>query len=284
MSTPQPAAERFRRWATNLITHHLTHGVPDGSAVGEVYQSSTIGALLDGVYDGNVSIAEILRHGDFGLGTFNHLDGEMVILDGICYHLRADGTATQAAPTDLTPFAAVTRFRTDFEIPIRSSTDQADVTSGIDAKIATENLIYAIRITGHFATLHTRTVMAQTRPYPPLTKATEGQAETVFTDVEGTLAGFRTPDFEQGISVAGYHLHFLNSDRTGGGHVLDFRIDRGRVAVSTASELHLSLPTSGPFLQAKLAGTGLSEQIRRSEGGAPDESHQPQTNPGRQTL
>ena len=151
MSTPQPAAERFRRWATDLITHHLTHGVPDGSAVGEVYQSSTIGALLDGVYDGNVSIAELLRHGDFGLGTFNHLDGEMVILDGICYHLRADGTATQAAPTDLTPFAAVTRFRTDSEIPIRSSTDQADVTSGIDAKIATENLIYAIRITGHFS-------------------------------------------------------------------------------------------------------------------------------------
>jgi alpha-acetolactate decarboxylase len=253
------AHEHFRRWAATLL-NAFGHDA-------EVYQFSTISALLEGVYDGDVTVADILRHGDFGLGTFNHLDGEMVILDGVCYRLRADGTATRAAPTDRTPFAAVTRFHSDFEFAIQTRTGRSEVIGAIDRKIESPNLIYAVRITGRFAELHTRTVMEQRLPYPPLTEATEGQAETRFTDVTGVLVGFRTPDFEQGISVAGYHLHFLNSDRTSGGHVLDFSLEHGDVAVSGASQLHLSLPTSGAFLDARLSGDDLSERINKAEGG-----------------
>lgn len=252
------AYDRFRHWAATLLAHQR-----GGS---EVYQFSTIGALLDGVYDGDVTVAEILRHGDFGLGTFNHLDGEMVVLDGVCYRVRADGAATRADPADRTPFAAVTHFYPDFEFDIAEPTGRAAVTDAIDRRIPSANLIYAVRITGRFRTLHTRTVMAQQRPYPPLTQATEGQAETVFTDATGTLVGFRTPDFEQGISVAGYHLHFLDAERTGGGHVLDFELERGRVAVGGAAELHLSLPTSGAFLDARLSGADIAERIDQAEG------------------
>jgi acetolactate decarboxylase len=250
----------FRHWATALLTHH------PAAKDAEVYQFSTISALLDGVYDGDATVADILRHGDFGLGTFNHLDGEMVILDGVCYRLRADGTATRAASTDRTPFAAVTRFHTDFAITIDARTDRAQVIAAIDKRIASANLIYAIRVTGLFSDLHTRTVMEQQKPYPPLTQATEGQAETRFTDESGTLVGFRTPDFEQGISVAGYHLHFLNEERTAGGHVLDFTMERGEVAVSGAAQLHLSLPTSGAFLGARLSGDDMGDQIAKAEG------------------
>ena len=85
--------------------------------------------------------------------------------------------------------------------------------------------------------------------------------------VDGVLVGFRTPEFEQGISVAGYHLHFLDAARTSGGHVLDFTLDVGHVEISTASELHLRLPTSGAFLHADLAGEDVSEQIHHAEGG-----------------
>ncbi len=256
------AYERFRHWAATLLTHQRAAAGDHA----EAYQFSTISALLEGVYDGDVTVADLLRHGDFGLGTFNHLDGEMVILDGVCYRLRADGTASRAAPTDRTPFAAVTRFHSDFEIPIQTRTDRAELIGAIDRQIKSANLIYAIRIIGQFSELHSRTVMAQKPPYPPLTQATEEQAETVFTDVSGTVVGFRTPDFEQGISVAGYHLHFLNSDRTGGGHVLDFSLEHGEVAVSEASQLHLSLPTSGGFLGAQLSGTDLAERISKAEG------------------
>src|SRR5258708_21827577 len=129
MSAPrQTAHDRSRHWATAVIAHQYgkenDRGETGGNA--ELYQSSTMGALLDGVYDGDVTIAEILHHGDFGLGTFNHLDGEMVILDGICYHLRADGSATVADDADRTPFAAVTRFTTDHILVLTDPTNRAD--------------------------------------------------------------------------------------------------------------------------------------------------------------
>jgi acetolactate decarboxylase len=209
-----------------------------------------MGALLDGVYVGDVTIAEILRHGDFGLGTFNHLDGEMVILDGVCYHLHADGSTTVAADSERTPFAAVTRFRTDLTFEITESTNRVDAVAQIDSLIGSENLMYAIRINGGFGEMRTRTVMAQSPPYPPLIKATESQAETRFTDVTGALAGFRLPYYDQGISVAGYHLHFLDENRNQGGHALDFQLSHGTVSVCTLSDLHLSLPGTPEFLGA----------------------------------
>jgi alpha-acetolactate decarboxylase len=267
MNRKSSAYDHFRHWATSLLAHQQA----DADSDAEVYQFSTISALLEGVYDGDVTVAEILRHGDFGLGTFNHLDGEMVILDGVCYRLRSDGTASRAAPTDRSPFAAVTRFHTDFGFDIDAATEQGQVHSAIDHRIESPNLIYAIRITGRFSELHTRTVMEQHRPYPPLTEATQGQAETRFTDVTGALVGFRTPAFQQGISVAGYHLHFLDTDRASGGHVLDFTCDEGSIQVSGASQLHLSLPTSGAFLDARLSGDDLSEQISKAEGGRTSE-------------
>jgi acetolactate decarboxylase len=260
MTATMTSGDRFRRWAKTMLTHH--HG---GGR--ELYQSSTMGALLDGVFDGDVTIAEILRHGDFGLGTFNHLDGEMVILDGVCHHLRADGSATVAAGSDRTPFAAVTHFRADHTLAITDPTSRADTLARIDTLIDSANLMYAIRISGRFSDINTRTVMAQTPPYPPLVEATQGQAETRFTDVAGTLAGFRLPDYDQGISVAGYHLHFLNDDHSRGGHALDFQISHGEAHICTLSELHLSLPRTPEFLAATLATADSAEQIRHAEGG-----------------
>ncbi|WP_432829808.1 acetolactate decarboxylase [Dactylosporangium sp. CA-092794] len=243
-----PAAERIGRFAR------------------EVYQSSTMGALLGGVYDGIVTIDELLRHGDFGLGTFNRLDGEMVILDGICHHLRADGSAAIADGDDRTPFAAVTRFRPDLAFAAPARADRAALTGAIDARLPTENLIYAIRVDGVFDAVHTRTVAAQTPPYPPLVEATRRQAEATLTGVAGTLAGFRMPRYEQGISVAGYHLHFLAADRRHGGHALDFRLSHGDVQVSESTDLHLSLQASPEFLRADLSPAGMAEQIRTAEG------------------
>jgi acetolactate decarboxylase len=270
MSTARLTAHnRFRHWAATMVAHHYGSGRAGEATHGarELYQSSTMGALLDGVYDGDVTVAEMLRHGDFGLGTFNRLDGEMIILDSVCHHLRADGSAAVAAATERTPFAAVTRFRTDHALAIDEPSSRADVIARIDKLIGSKNLMYAIRIRGRFSEVSTRTVMAQTPPYPPLIKATEGQAESHRTNVSGTLAGFRLPDYDQGISVAGYHLHFLDDDRTQGGHSLDFHMSRGDVHVCVISELHLSLPRTPDFLTANLATADSAEQIRQAEGG-----------------
>src|SRR6476661_8800723 len=73
----------------------------------EVYQISTISSLLAGGYDGDTTVGELIRHGDFGLGTFNGVDGEMIVLDGQTYRATTDGLAHPVAPTELTPFAVV---------------------------------------------------------------------------------------------------------------------------------------------------------------------------------
>ena len=247
----------LRRWAHAILTHH--HGR-------EIYQTSTMGALLNGVYDGDVTIRELLRHGDFGLGTFNRLDGEMLVLDGVCYQLRSDGSATVADLDELTPFAAVTRFRPDRTIEVSAPCDRAALKARIDEALESTNLMVAVRVTGHFSSMRTRTVTEQHPPYRAFTEATQDQQEVTFTDVDGTLAGFRMPDYEQGISVAGYHAHFIDKDHRHGGHTLDYQLDRGRVEIAVRSELHLSLQHTQQFLGAELNPADLDSQIRQTEG------------------
>ncbi|OBJ62081.1 alpha-acetolactate decarboxylase [Mycobacterium sp. 1423905.2] len=246
----------MRRWAHAILDHHGR----------EIYQTSTMGALLNGVYEGDLTIRELLRHGNFGLGTFNRLDGEMLVLDGVCYQLRSDGSATKADLEERTPFAAVTWFQPDRIIDVPRPCDRAELKSLIDHALDSTNLMVAVRITGLFRSLRTRTVTEQHPPYRPFTEATQDQQEVTFTDVHGTLAGFRMPDYEQGISVAGYHSHFIDDERRHGGHTLDYELVRGTVEVAVRSELHLSLQRTPGFLSADLDKGDVDDQIRRTEG------------------
>ena len=139
----------FRNLAQTILSHH--HGARHSpAAAAEVYQTSTIAALLDGIYDGDVTIAELLTHGDFGLGTFNHLDGEMVVLDGVCHHLHSTA-APASRPDDQTPFAAVTWFQPETTLSVSDATSRQGIFDLINQAIKTANLIQAIRITGTFA-------------------------------------------------------------------------------------------------------------------------------------
>jgi len=160
----------------------------------------------------------------------------------------------------------VTTFEADTTFDVKTPTSKADLIAQIDQHLSSENLFYGIRVTGHFATVATRTAARQEAPYRPLPEATSNESERTFSETAGVLVGFRTPDYEQGISVAGYHLHFLNGEHTGGGHAFDFLLDEGVVEIATVSELRLSLPTSGPFLSAELNNKDIDAGIRKSEG------------------
>lgn len=162
-SPAQSAKSALQRWAQFIVAPERSN---------EVFQTSTMAALLDGVYDGEVTIADLLRHGDFGIGTFNGLDGEMLVLDGVCHQLRADGTAKVAAPDQLAPFAVIARFSADHRMDV-SSRDRADVTNLIDRSLESLNLIVALRVTGYFGMVRTRTVTRQHKPYRAFTQATQ---------------------------------------------------------------------------------------------------------------
>jgi acetolactate decarboxylase len=220
---------------------------------------------LQGVYDGGTTFSELMQHGDLGLGTFNALDGEMVALDGCFYQLRADGSATKVSPEQKTPFSVVTFFQPEKELAIEEPIVKTELLKLIEA--ATEaNLFSAICIDGHFTGMKTRTVARQEKPYPPLTKATASQAVHEFPEVEGTLVGFRSPAYAQGLEVAGFHLRFIQKDRCAGGHALDFTVSKGSIKIATLHRLHIKLPQSPEFLRARTDCADVDQEIRTAEG------------------
>lgn len=229
-----------------------------------LYQTSTIDALMYGLYDGEVSVEELLAHGDTGLGTFNALDGEMLVLGGECFKITSDGMAHRVPAQEKTPFAAVTFFDTDLELPVPAGTGLQALTELIDAALPSPNLIYAVRVDGEFQRVRTRSVPRQTRPYPKLTEVVATQPTFELQNLSGTLVGFRCPYYVKGVNVPGYHLHFIDGSRTRGGHVLDVVVRQATVRVDTTAAMALYLPTSPEFEQAELDRTS-DEALHRVE-------------------
>ncbi len=223
---------------------------PDGNSV---YLSAPVNALVQGLYEENTSIAEIKRHGDFGLGTFNNLDGEMMLLDGLVYQTKADGSVRPVKDTVLTPFACVTFFSPDSTEEIDGKLLPGPLPELLDHLIPSENMLYAIRIDGSFSRVITRSVPKQEN-YRPLVEVARDQPTFKFDTVEGTMAGFYTPEFMNSLNVPGYHLHFLTADRTGGGHLLECRPEKVRIGLQHIPKLELGLPITLDYLTADLTG------------------------------
>jgi acetolactate decarboxylase len=217
-----------------------------------VYQYSTINALLEGVYDGEMTCGKLLENGDFGLGTFNALDGEMVVIDRAVYKIRSDGKAYRMGGSEATPFAVVTAFKPNmiFNIEHDGSPTLEEL---LEFKVPESNLIQAIRIDGHFKYVKVRSVPKQKRPYRRLAKIIENQPVFELKDVRGTLVGFLIPPYFAKFNVPGYHFHFITEDRSRGGHVLKCRTGHVQMQIDEVPELHLVLPENGDFLKAKLS-------------------------------
>ena len=218
-------------------------------------QVSTIDALLAGVYDGQMTTGELLTHGNFGIGTFDALDGEMIVLDGTVYQALADGTV-HVMPTDTTtPFAAVVNFDADQVADIDSygEMNYSSFQTVVDEMEPNQNLFIAIRFDDVFPTMKVRSVPGQKKPYPPLADVVKYQAVFEYTNVTGTVLGFRCPAFVKGINVPSYHLHFISKDRKIGGHVLDFTAIGGTLQLDTCSRFYMVLTDREEFAVADLS-------------------------------
>ena len=231
-----------------------------------VFQTSTIEALLEGAYDGDVSFAELRRHGDLGLGTFDALDGEMIALDGEFHRATIDGSVRPVSAEERTPFAVMTFFAPTTEVAIEAPVDQAGLLDALERSRGGDAASRAVRVDGRFDLVRARSIDRQAKPYRPLVEVVKDQHVFDFTDVEGTLVGFRFPDYAQGIEVPGYHLHFISADRTHGGHVLDCRVRRATALIDGSSKLHLELPPGVDILDPA-SGAASPEAVERVERG-----------------
>jgi acetolactate decarboxylase len=256
------------RWIKSL--HVESMGRADLHAEQEphvLFQASTIGALLDGAFDGDLSFAELAEHGDLGLGTLNHLDGEMIALDGEFFRADVDGAVTPVAPEERTPFAVVTRFEPSLDVTVEEARAQAEVLERIDALVPAGASSCAVRLDGRFELVRARSVPRQDPPYRPLTEVVADQHVFELGDVTGTMLGFRFPAWVEGIEVAGYHLHFISEDRSRGGHVLDSRTAAGmRLRIDPSNDLHVELPPQVELTDPDLAAETRAA-IARAEGG-----------------
>jgi acetolactate decarboxylase len=231
-----------------------------------LFQTSTVDALLEGKYDGDVSFAELEGRGDFGLGTLDALDGEMVALDGEFYRVRADGRAYGVAPDARTPFAVVTFFEPALSETLTGPVGFEAFCDRLEELVGEGTPCWAVRVDGRFGYVKTRSVPRQRKPYPPLAEVVEHQPTFELRDVTGSLVGFRFPDYAQGLNVTGYHFHFITADRSAGGHVLDLVLASGELRVDREADLGLELP-AGVELPAPDATAAKKEKLDRIERG-----------------
>ncbi len=208
-----------------------------------VYQMSTIGSLIAGNYDGFQTAAVLKEHGDFGIGTFDALDGELVMIDRTIYRIKDTGKA-EPVPDNITlPFAAATFFDKDTSLEIRDVKDYKMLSAKLDETLGSKNNFYAFRIDGTFSYLKLRSVPKQEKPYPILSKVTENQPTFEYTGVKGTLIGFWCPDYVGSINVPGYHFHFISEDKTIGGHLLDVSFSEAQAFADACDSFSMQLPS-----------------------------------------
>lgn len=232
-----------------------------------LYQVSTSTALVEGIYQGAVRVGTLREHGDLGLGTFENLDGEMIVVDGRFFQARGDGSVHECDDDALSPFAVVTRFVPDAEVTLDECGDLGRLVSRFDDLRQSDNVFFALRVDGHFDYVHAR-AMCRTQEGVRLVQAAAVQPEFEFHDVSGTLVGFWTPEYARTLNVPGYHLHFLSGDRRCGGHLLECRGSNLRLQIQREGDYRVALPETEEFLKADLH-RDPSADLARAEGEKP---------------
>lgn len=229
-----------------------------------IYQFSLLNALMDGVSEDGITASKLASKGNQGLGTFSRMNGELLFLDGKIYQLQAEGNVREVEPNAQIPFAVSTQFEAqttvDVELPIKESIDNALDNFNARAK----NLFMTYRINGHLEYLKCRTVRGQSYKGEPLSELGRKQSVEEYHDVSGTIIGIRTPTNWQGFGVAGEHLHFINHERSAGGHVLEVKAGKVSMQMAVASNVHIELPTTEDFNEAKLVTD--DEGVKAVEG------------------
>ncbi len=232
-----------------------------------LYQFSTIQSLAAGNFYGTVSVADFVKYGTLGLGTFVGANGEMIVIDGVCYQALGNGTVQKANPLDSVPFGAVTHFDSDYSYSFRNipfESIQDSLTEIIKDKGA--NSFYACRIDGEFPYMKVRSVLKQEPPYCTLAEAVKtSQREYEYSNVKGTVVALYCPEYAGNVNAAGWHMHFISEDRTKGGHIMDFVMSEGQVQIDRTNMFMMTLPETESFNRLNLSG--LDDDIDKIEKG-----------------
>jgi len=204
---------------------------------------------MAGVYDGEMTFGELKEFGDFGLGTFNALDGEMIQVDHQIYQIKADGAAYLVDDKMKTPFSVITYFDVDQSIQLKEKITCEAFKDYLDDQLPTQNTAYALKVMGSFEYMKTRSVPKQEKPYPLLSEVIETQPIFEFQSTDGIMLGFRLPVYMNIANAPGYHFHYLNNSKDAGGHVLDCIIHQVSIEIDQINEWYTIIPSDDEFYE-----------------------------------
>lgn len=234
----------------------------------KLFQYNTLGALMAGLYDGSLTVGELLEYGDLGLGTLDSIDGELIVLDGKAYQAKGSGDKPEVVevPDDMkVPYAAVIHHEAEVIFKQRFEMTDKELQERIESYYDGENLFRSIKIHGTFAKMHVRMIPRST-PDEKFAEVATHQPEYRAENITGTIVGIWTPEIFHGVSVAGYHLHFISDDHTFGGHVMDYVILEGQVEVGAVDQLDQRFPVQDrQYLFAKFNAKDIRGDINKAE-------------------
>ncbi|WP_342268910.1 acetolactate decarboxylase [Spiroplasma endosymbiont of Aspidapion aeneum] len=231
----------------------------------KLFQVSTIASLACGNYNSKFKVSDLLKEGNFGLGTFDSLDGEMVIIDGKCFQLLSDGSINNNTTSLFTPYASIVNFLKKDELIFNNITFD-ELKSNLQEYINNKNkhFLYYFKVSGDFVTLKNRVPNKQEKPYKKLKEAVEDQSIFKFANEEGNLVGFWSPSEYKDILVNGFHFHFINKDRKKGGHVIDFTSKEIRIELAWGTVLNLFIRDEDFTMDYDL--DLIQSEIKKAEG------------------
>ena len=236
----------------------------------KIYQISTLQALALGYSRSVVTVKELLEHGDIGLGTFEDVNGEMIVVDGWCYRATEDGTACEADPDMGVPFASVAKAGASPGFEIEDIGDIGKLKEVLTLKIEEDfglNSMHIARIDGEFPLVRARSESAYRSHHVDLKDIlSETQRDFKFDNIAGTLVCIYYPDYMDGINAPGWHVHFLSQDRTRGGHVFDLKIGHGQIWLTRINHIEIQLPSEPAFDTYSLKDASGSD-IKKVEQG-----------------
>ncbi|MBK5271506.1 MAG: acetolactate decarboxylase, partial [Bacteroidia bacterium] len=219
----------------------------------EFYHYSLWAALINKIYDGNLTVKEARTHGDIGLGTYNGADGELIMLDGILYQVPSTGEVKLANDSMHIPYLNTTFFQPDISFEIADDINYDSLRKLIQQHFPSRNFFYAFKIHGEFDSLKLGSMHKQNKPYQVSLDSLLPHRPTFDrSNVTGTMVGFYCPDFIGDINVAGFHLHFLSDDKKAGGHVLEFTGSNFKVEIDKLSSYRFVLPETDDFDKVNL--------------------------------
>jgi acetolactate decarboxylase len=234
-----------------------------------LYTAGHASAFIGGLYDAVYPYSKVLKHGDFGLGAPDKLDGEVLVLDGKIYQTQSTGNTFEVKPTELTPFTVVNFFKGQKTAAVRQKLSKNDLFKYLDSLLSNKNGIYAIKIAGYFNFIKTRAFPPVKKPYIPLADMLPLQHFFTFQNVKGTLVGYRIPEYMDGPNITGYHFHFLSDDKKGGGHIIELMTGDVTIEVDELDSFLVDIPQTKDFENFDFK-KDRREEVKRVENGKKD--------------